>query len=97
MLFIMPYLAGAYALLLIGTPFIAGYYDPLNRAKRLTWGTYGLHESGDIHKLGPGPLRQVRLGDCDSDHLRNILRTQHQITDRYRTAINLILESRETA
>ena len=69
----------------------------LEEAKTLEWGTYGLHPSGDIWKTGPGPLRWVELGDCDSDHLRNILTTQFHITDGYRTAIKLILESRETA
>jgi len=53
----------------------------------LWWGTYGLPP-----RL---PIRWVRLVDCTSLHLKNILRTQHQITPEYRYSIHLILAYRE--
>jgi hypothetical protein len=51
------------------------------------WGTYG--------KSGVEPLRMVKLVDCETDHLLEILRTQHHIrrTD-YETIIRSILKDR---
>lgn len=37
----------------------------------LLWGTYG--------KSGKEPLKWVKLGDCDTEHLQNILRTQAHV------------------
>ena len=50
------------------------------------WGTFG--------KDGKSPFKWVRLGECSNEHLEAILRTQHQISDDYRKAINSILEYR---
>jgi hypothetical protein len=59
--------------------------DP-NDPHTLPWGTFG--------KEGKGPLRWVKLGDCSTEHLRAILRTQPQITEIYRTGIKQILKDR---
>lgn len=50
------------------------------------WGTFG----GD----GKQPLKWVRLIDCSTEHLLNILRTQFYISTLYVKVINLILEGR---
>lgn len=52
----------------------------------LPWGTYG--------KSGKEPLKWVRLDECSVEHLRAILRTQPQITQRYADAIKRVLRSR---
>jgi hypothetical protein len=51
------------------------------------WGTYGIG--------GLQPLKWVRLVDCSSEHLKNILKTQFHINDLYRKIINFILQSRK--
>jgi len=66
----------------------------LELLSRIRWGTYGPREDGDIHKLGPGPLKWVTLGDCTTDHLNNILLTQN-IPEMCLRAINLILKYRK--
>lgn len=53
------------------------------------WGTYGPN--------GTDPLKYVRLIDCSTDHLTNILRTQHQIEPSTRYIINEILKMRNAA
>ena len=50
------------------------------------WGTYGPN--------GDEPLKYVRLIDCSTDHLRNILRTQKQIDPSTRDIINKIFDMR---
>lgn len=56
-------------------------------AERLVWGTYG--------KSGKEPLKYVRLGDRDGDHLRAILTTESwHIGRNYLTAIHMILADR---
>lgn len=59
------------------------------QAKRLAeWGTYG--------KNGNEPLRWVRLIDCSTEHLENILRTQPQIRGHiYQRIIKSILNDRD--
>lgn len=52
----------------------------------LKWGTFG--------KNGDEPMRVVRLVDCDTDHLKAILRTQVHITQLYTAAIISILLDR---
>lgn len=53
----------------------------------LLWGTYG--------KSGKEPLREVKLGDCETDHLQAILRTESwHLTVQYDQAIRRILLSR---
>jgi hypothetical protein len=53
----------------------------------LSWGTYG---KGRIH-----PLKEVKLGDCETDHLQAILRTESwHLTVQYDQAIRRILQSR---
>lgn len=66
----------------------------MRQAKKLEWGTWGLAMDGDIHKMGPGPIRLTTLGECDSEHLHNILVTQSQLTYQYRRAILDILNDR---
>lgn len=52
----------------------------------LSWGTYDLKES---------TFKWVKLGDCESDHLQNILRTESwHIPEEYDQAIRRILRSR---
>lgn len=51
-----------------------------------TWGTYG--------KEGKGPCKDVKLVDCDTEHLKNILRTQPQITSFTTLVIVAILMER---
>lgn len=60
---------------------------PMSDPHDLTWGTYG--PPGAKHAL-----KYVRLGDCSTDHLVAILRTQDQITDEYRNGIKYILRKR---
>lgn len=50
------------------------------------WGTYGAD--------GKGPLRWVRLVDCNTEHLQNILKTQPRIPNHYIMAIRDILKAR---
>lgn len=53
----------------------------------LLWGTYG--------KSGKETLRAVKLGDCETDHLQAILRTESwHLTVQYDQAIRRILVSR---
>lgn len=62
--------------------------DPAQQSQQyhdLRWGTYGPE--------GKGPLQWKRLGDCDDDHLKAILRTQ-PIGPHYHAAINHILQER---
>lgn len=51
------------------------------------WGTFGFD--------GKGPLRWVKLVDCDTEHLQNILKTQPQIPSHYLMAIKDILKERK--
>lgn len=54
----------------------------------LPWGTYGLN---NLNRT----LKWVKLGDCESDHLQNILRTESwHIPEEYDQAIRRILRSR---
>jgi len=53
--------------------------------KKLLWGTYG--------KDGNQPLKYVKLFECETDHLHNILKSQ-RISDYYKSVINYILEYR---
>ncbi len=55
--------------------------------KHLLWGTRG--------KTLTSELRWVKLIDCSTEHLENILKTQPQINREYTTAINNILNSRK--
>lgn len=66
----------------------------LDEAKDLKWGTYGKHPSGDIWLLGIEPMRIVTLGECDTEHLCNILITQTQIPLEYREACRMIVNDR---
>lgn len=52
----------------------------------LRWGTYGYD--------GKSPLTWVRLVDCSSDHLQNILKTQAHISPFYEFVIRFILKMR---
>lgn len=52
-----------------------------------TWGTYGIN--------GKNPLKYVKLVDCSTEHLNNILRTQPQITSLTTLVIMAILMARE--
>ncbi len=53
----------------------------------LLWGTYG--------KSGKEPFREVKLKDCETDHLQAILRTESwHLPDNYDQAIRRILASR---
>ena len=53
----------------------------------LLWGTYG--------KNGDQPLREVMIKDCDIEHLQNILKTQHRISQRYKETIEHVLLEKE--
>lgn len=54
---------------------------------KLNWGTFG--------KEGKGPLRVLRLMDCETDHLQAILRTESwHLESHYSMAISCILECR---
>jgi len=55
------------------------------RQMNLIWRTYG-----EDFKHYPD-LRLIKLGECDTDHLKNILRTQFQISSEYTVAIINIL------
>jgi len=58
-------------------------FDP----KQLLWGTYG---KGRAHSM-----RIVMIGDCDTDHLQNILRTEDwHLNQLYRDGICQILKER---
>ena len=68
----------------VGKPAAPVAFDP----KKLLWGTYGL---GGIH-----PMRIVELGDCETSHLQNILRTESwHLNDLYRDGICQILRERQ--
>lgn len=58
------------------------YIDP-----SLKWGTYGIN--------GDEPLKYVELKDCDTNHLRNIIKTQDTLSPRYKDTILEILLKRE--
>jgi hypothetical protein len=55
----------------------------------LVWGTFG--------PSGKEARRDLRLIDCDTDHLENILITQVQITPLYKRVILAILKRRWTS
>ena len=60
---------------------------PLKVAKnKLFWGTYGIPAEK--------PVRWIRLIDCPTDHLFDILKTQPQLPLSYRTVIKSILDDR---
>lgn len=52
----------------------------------LLWGTYGID--------GNQPLKYVKLKDCETSHLKNILTNCRNIPDYVRNVINIILEKR---
>lgn len=53
----------------------------------LPWGTYG--------KDGTHSIKEVKLGDCETDHLQAILRTESwHLTVQYDQSIRRILQSR---
>ena len=54
--------------------------------QKMMWGTYGYPA-----KL---PLEWKRLIDLSTNHLRNILRTQPQVSDSFRKVITNILRKR---
>jgi len=54
--------------------------------KNLLWGTYG--------KPVTFPVRWVRLIDCTTEHLKNILKTQFQLDELYRLVIKNIITDR---
>lgn len=54
--------------------------------KKLLWGTYG--------KSGKDPLKYVKLFECETDHLNNIIKYQTKISDYYKINILYILEYR---
>lgn len=56
-------------------------------AKNLKWGSYG--------KDGKGPLVRKPLIELETDHLKNILRTQTQIRDVVRNTIEKIILNRK--
>jgi hypothetical protein len=61
--------------------------DSFSRVRsRLLWGTYG--------KNGDQPLKVVRLIDCETTHLKQILKTVIDITPIYKKVITSILKSR---
>jgi hypothetical protein len=55
------------------------------------WGTRG--------KSGKEPVRWVRLVDCSTEHLQNILKTQPQLEDLvgFKEIIESILQDRQNA
>lgn len=58
-------------------------------SKELLWGTYG------PNAIYWPSLKMVKLDDCDTDHLQNILRTEDwHLNDTYRNAISEILRER---
>lgn len=57
--------------------------------KQLQWGTLG--------KEGKGPLKVVRLVDCDTDHLENILIFMQHLTPLYAKVILALLKDRYMA
>lgn len=60
----------------------------------LPWGTYGIGPFSS-HSSHVKTLRWVKLGDCESGHLQNILRTESwHIPEEYDQAIRRILQSR---
>ncbi len=74
----------------------------LEHAKQLKWGTYG-PGAAEAHRTNGTPLppiRQVPLGDCETDHLLSIL--EHVSPDSHgpetalmvQGAIRLILDDR---
>lgn len=61
--------------------------DPIESSmKKLIWGTYG--------KSGKEPLKIVKLFDCESEHLNNILKNMTMISDYTKINILHILEYR---
>lgn len=62
--------------------------DPIESSmKKLIWGTYG--------KSGREPLKFVKLFDCETEHLNNILKNMsNTISDYYKINILHILEYR---
>jgi hypothetical protein len=58
--------------------------------KKLEWGTFG---KKNIHHPR---YKLVTLGDCSTEHLKNILETQHQIPRLYKKAIFCILRHRQS-
>lgn len=56
--------------------------------RSLKWGTYGLPSQGETS------LKIVRLCECDSEHLMNILSSQTHISDLCKKAIKRILWER---
>ena len=67
----------------------------LEEAKSIMWGSYG---KGIVEAFRPGDFISEptwrKLGDLETDHLKAILRTQRQIEDKCKTAIEMILSSR---
>ena len=53
----------------------------------LVWGTYG--KNGDEEK------QDKSLRECDTEHLKNILKTQNQISHQYRVTIGYLISKRE--
>ena len=53
---------------------------------KMFWGTYG--------KPSTFPVRWIRLIDCTTNHLNNIIKTQHQIPQVSRYIIHSILSDR---
>jgi hypothetical protein len=56
--------------------------------ENLVWGTYGKNPTY------PMKLRWTTLGECSSEHLLAILKTQPQLTPAYTAAIQTILRDR---
>jgi hypothetical protein len=57
--------------------------------KELLWGTYG------PNAIYWPTVKMVKLGDCETNHLQNILRTEDwHINDTYRNGICQILQER---
>jgi len=54
--------------------------------QKIYWGTYG--------RPPTFPVRWVKIIDCTTEHLGNILRTQHHIYKQMREVIEDILEKR---
>lgn len=67
--------------------------NPLTIASRLEWGTYGKGalEAYEQHCEPLPPMRWVRLGDCDTDHLKAILLHLSVPTHGRRTVVLYVL------
>lgn len=65
-----------------------GECEASNVIERHTWGTKGPN--------GDKPYKEVRLVDCSTEHLKNILRTEAQITPLTALVIMAILLERDS-